>query len=172
MNKISLFLLIILLAFSHTGNSQEIMTPEQCIDHIESSEGNVSDEVKEHWLHRLKKSSSLNRDITFYGKVVDENGTGIPAAEIDFRVDYLECWIAMGQDGKHLTAQVTSDSDGRFSISGYQGFNLAIYEITKEGFVFNTRKSFVYNSVMDRGADLHRPDSEQPVVFVGEPIED
>lgn len=172
MKKASLCLSVFLVMFCRMADAQQIMTADECIEKIESFEGNVSEEVKEHWLHRLNKSNSMNRDITFYGKVVDPNGAGIPGAEISFRVDYLECWIAMGQEGKHITREVTSGSDGTFAISGFQGIRLRIFSISHEDFKIAAGKSFVYGRVMDRGAEIHEPDPDKPVLFVGHPIED
>ncbi len=96
--------------------------------------------------------------IAFYGKIVDEEGKPVQGANI-------KCiWTDLSREGTS-TAALTSDSHGRFSLTGVRGKNLGI-EIKTEG--YHTRRKqnqfdFEYANIY--ASSFHRADPNQPVVF-------
>lgn len=104
--------------------------------------------------------ASLATPITFYGKVIDQNGEPIA----DARVGYSALDKFM-KPGTSFSGQ--SDRDGRFSIAGIQGARLSV-NVRKEGYYFIDGKShaaFAYGT----GPDGHfrpPPTADAPAVFV------
>ena len=104
--------------------------------------------------------SALNASISFYGKVVDQNGEPVPDAEVIYNA--ADKFMASGSsyNGK-------SDVKGFFSITGIHGFRLSV-AVRKEGYYFIYKKSnldFAYGTGPD-GVFLEPPTKDNPAVFV------
>jgi hypothetical protein len=95
--------------------------------------------------------------INFYGKVVDENGTPVPGANIHFT------WNDLSPQGTSH-ADTSSDESGLFSLTDRQGKRLYV-EISKDGYYTSgnsRRAAFEYANPAD---GLFTPDAANPVVF-------
>lgn len=108
---------------------------------------------------------SENVLIVFWGKVVDEMGTGIPGASIKYHVQRSGVLNAAGsveEDVHH--GVVTSGVDGSFEINQIKGMSLAIEGITKPGHTLlgNQKLGFSYTVT----SALHKPDHRSPQVYV------
>ena len=99
--------------------------------------------------------------IRFYGKVIDQHGVPIPAADVRMAaVD--KPW------GRPSVYERKTDNDGLFSIEGIAGLDLSV-EVTKPGFrVFSAADNRVTSSgIFNYGlAHPHQPDKAAPILFV------
>ena len=102
--------------------------------------------------------------INFYGRVIDQNGTPVGGAKIEFCANT----IPFGEGEKF---GATSDAMGNFAVEDRHGRSLYV-SVTKSGYyrVPETRGklgsygSFAYGSDIGRG--IHSPSKTSPVIFV------
>ena len=102
----------------------------------------------------------LATSITFYGKVIDQNGDPVPDAAVGYSA--LDKFM---EPGTGYTG--TSDGNGQFSISGIRGARLSV-NVRKEGYYFIDGKSnaaFAYGMGPD-GYFREPPTKENPTIFV------
>jgi len=100
--------------------------------------------------------------ISFYGKVMDDQGQPIAGASVEF------VWTDLSSEG---TGKKTteSDSNGLFSLTGATGKGLSVY-VSKAGYQRYRSKSinkasFDYSPLASPGT-YHKPDPMSPVLFV------
>jgi hypothetical protein len=122
--------------------------------------------------NELRKAS--NREINFYGKVIDQNGTPIPGVKI--KVDISSRSTSMlkvmttGRDLEKEKLIIYSDQNGLFSVTDKEGSFLRITDFQKEGYLKSKRYGnlgFRYGQIM-KGPNtegFHHPDSNKPVVY-------
>lgn len=93
--------------------------------------------------------------IEFYGKVVDQTGSSVANARIDFSCNDLS------PDGTSFY-QTTSDTDGQFSINQIKGKLLTV-KVAKDGYYASKRDndSFYYAGQNEN----FKPDGANPVIF-------
>jgi hypothetical protein len=107
-----------------------------------------------------------NVAITFWGKVIDEDGAGIPGVIIKYRIQRagrLEADGTIAEDG--ILASISSNADGSFSITNASGTTLSMVDLTKEGYEelsSNQNKVFGYYGT----PVLHMPKQQSPQVFM------
>jgi hypothetical protein len=97
------------------------------------------------------------RQIDFYGRVVDENTNPIEGANITFG------WSELPSEGGARNSNTTSDAQGLFSLHDQRGPALDV-SVSKLGYVssHNGQWGFVYA----HGATKYVADASNPVVFV------
>ncbi len=108
--------------------------------------------------------NAANVDITFWGKVADENGAGMPGAVIKYRIQragLLRTDNTIAVD--NAASSTRSEANGLFSIMNARGTSLSVVEITKEGYkiVSGQKNTFGYFGA----PDIHNPKRESPQVF-------
>jgi len=104
--------------------------------------------------------SVLATPITFYGKVIDQNGDPVPDAVVGYSA--LDKFM---EPGAGYTG--TSDENGTFSISGIKGARLSV-NVRKKGYYFIDGKSnaaFAYATGAD-GYFKNPPVQGNPAIFV------
>lgn len=148
--------------------SQSIMTPDECVAYGESLGYEYTDSQKERLAKRIEKSNRLNEEINFYGKVLDPQGNGIPNATVGFEIDYLECWVAMGQPSEKLKSEIITDEEGFFAVTNYKGTALIVTEISADGYTWDVPRRYGYSREMNPHT-LHVPDEENPEEFSAQP---
>ena len=107
-----------------------------------------------------KIQSALATPITFYGKVIDQNGDPVPDATVNYGA--LDKFDAPGSQ-----YQGKSDANGKFSISDIAGAALSV-GVRKEGYYMIDGKSanaFAYGVGPD-SARREPPTKENPAIFV------
>lgn len=109
--------------------------------------------------------SAGNVAIAFWGKVIDEDGAGIPGVIIKYsiqRAGRLEANGTIAEDG--LKASISSNADGSFSITNASGTTLSMVDFTKEGYELSVNQNSVFGYY---GTPvMHTPKQESPQVFV------
>lgn len=113
----------------------------------------------------LKKAATLvekalQAPISFYGKVVDQNGDPVPDARVGYSA--LDKFMAPGTGYRGK-----SDENGLFSITGISGARLSV-NVRKEGYYFidgKSNASFAYGTGSD-GHFREPPTKDNPAVFV------
>ena len=106
-----------------------------------------------------------NVAISFWGKVIDEDGTGIPGVSIKYRIQRagrLEADGTIAEDG--LLASISSNADGSFSITNASGTTLSMVELTKEGYELSSNQNSVFGYYGTPA--LHTPKQQSPQVFM------
>jgi len=104
-------------------------------------------------------SKQLHQPIDFYGRIIDDLGAAIEGAKVKF------VWTHYVQPEATYETNVTSDENGRFSLTGAVGATLNV-EVSKEGYYRMgdaSVKSFSYSK-----AQFNQPfqsDPNNPVVF-------
>jgi hypothetical protein len=104
--------------------------------------------------------SALATPITFYGKVIDQNGAPVPDATVNYGA--LDKFDAPGSQ-----YQGKSDANGKFSISDIAGAALSV-GVRKEGHYMidgKSANSFAYGVGPD-SARREPPTKENPAIFV------
>lgn len=100
-----------------------------------------------------------NVPITFYGKVIDQNGQPVEDAKVSLLVviSHLE-----RLDTEQKSFNVETDQNGDFTVTGFIANAIDAVSITKEGYKLSTKaeRTFVFGSI-----PTYTPDPRNPVVF-------
>ena len=102
-------------------------------------------------------SASVNRTVSFYGKVVDENELPIKDATIQFG-----CVVF---PKSQILTSVVSDPEGRFYLASLTGAILTV-QVNKHGYEVvpgTNQNSFTFYSTLPTGG--FNPDPSNPVIF-------
>lgn len=98
--------------------------------------------------------------ISFWGKVVDEKGNGVPAASVKLNANDNPNPMGSGSDYEKKTA-----SDGSFAISGIHGIALSV-EVSKPGYYPTKQSSGLVSYVIKGSSDIPVPTAYNPTIFV------
>jgi len=104
--------------------------------------------------------SALNAPITFYGKVVDQNGSPVPFARAAYGL--LDKFNESGSNG-----HVDADANGFFTIQGVRGAAIGV-NVSKSGYYQIHKVSDQYFSYGSGGDSMSKPPPprDNPAVFV------
>lgn len=109
-------------------------------------------------MKKVDRSFEWKMPISFYGRVIDEDGRPVAGATVRFS------WTDASARGSSDKI-ATSDADGRFSLVGETGKRLSV-RVAKDGFHSSGGEggqSFEYAAFFE---DIyHRPDTSNPVTF-------
>jgi hypothetical protein len=95
--------------------------------------------------------------IEFYGKVVNQDGTGLP--EVSIRLQ----WTDLSARGSTET-NLQTDSDGRFSLKGVKGKALVVFPF-KSGFSRQRIDDFGFEFADPSVRSFYKPHSNNPAIF-------
>ena len=116
----------------------------------------------------LAKWKWHEKDIEFYGKVVDPDNTPVEGALVTVNVPKQVGFMA----ARRRPAAVITDNNGRFEVSRHtyrawrlRGSFLFIEDIQKEGFGFSKTGETCTFEYRSDYTDCHLPKKEEPVVF-------
>ena len=132
-----------------------------------ASSNTVNRPISAHEAHdaEVKREQSIFNawmmtSITFYGKVVDENGTPISGAKAKMSPSDAHIF----EPGGGINYERVTDSEGLFSISGIHGMGLAV-DVSKDGYYLlpESTASFGYIKAA-RGLPPHT-DPKDPAIF-------
>lgn len=123
-------------------------------------------------VHAIKKAA--NRDVRFYGKVVDQHGDPVEGVQLELKIlSYQNSFIDYLKTGREQLKNnftMTTDSNGMFSVENENGNSFEIERMTKEGYSTPDRgiqTYFVYSN-LSSGEDstmYHSADKSRPVVY-------
>ncbi len=139
---------------------KRITQPQQPLPVVATNAAPLEKTGMEWHLEQLEKSKwQWKMPISFYGKVVDENGQPVEGAEIHFS------WTDLSPAGGSET-KITSDGNGLFSLTNIRGKHLGINSVTKTGYYTSLQQSqFSFEYAIKSEANFHRPDPASPVIF-------
>lgn len=106
---------------------------------------------------------SSNQPIRFFGKVIDQNGNGIPGVKVTFLIRYSRT-VGAGIGDAFIEPSVSSDAAGRFALTDQRGAVLTVKSIEKSGYEPSeqaTRGTYWYW----RDKDPYHPDPDNPRLF-------
>jgi len=116
-----------------------------------------------------------NSEVTFYGKVVNFDGSPLSNVSLAAQISYFEPSLAKAiADGdtsgvKKLTLQ--TDENGGFQISGIEGAKLVLRDFEKDGFeLAGKKKGWGYSFVPD-SSQRHVGDPSNPQLFTMKALE-
>jgi hypothetical protein len=95
--------------------------------------------------------------INFYGKVIDENSNPVEDASIHFQ------WVEEPTEAGNRHADVLSDVEGLFSLTGQRGLDLGVF-VGKQGYYSSRRDGNSFNYGPLRGPSFPA-DPLNPVIF-------
>jgi hypothetical protein len=98
--------------------------------------------------------------ISFWGKVVDQDGAPVPGATISFGAN--DHPNPMGGGSNHSR---TSDANGLFSIAGIHGVSLFV-KVSKEGYYQLSESQAGFDYVIRGNSSLPLPSASKPALFV------
>jgi hypothetical protein len=105
-------------------------------------------------------AATSQQPITFYGKVVDQFGNPVVAANIRGNVEISRKWMEQKWE-EHYT---TTDRGGQFQFSGLHGQNFVVSP-QKDGYEYKSNNVAFAYSALTPEKERHRPDPAAPVVF-------
>jgi hypothetical protein len=100
----------------------------------------------------------MNVPITFYGRVVDQDGKALPRAQVVLRVQRPHFDPRYIATAEYVRSELTTDANGNFALTGITGRGLDLVSITKPGYVLEP------NAKLDYGSESGSIDS--PIRFV------
>ncbi len=123
-------------------------------------------------VHTIKKSA--NRQIDFYGKVVDQHGEPVEGVKLEIKIlSYQSSFVDYLRTGREQIENkftMMTDADGSFVVEGRKGTSFAIERMTKEGYVRPERGvkyNFVYSNLSsgEKSSMYHTADRSRPVIY-------
>jgi hypothetical protein len=123
-------------------------------------------------MHAARKAS--NQKVSFYGRVIDQNGDHVPGVVISSRVLRRETSIAKiiatGKDQIRDEFELVTDQHGNFKLEERNGSSLKFEKFHKDGYVFpprGTNTLFMFGQLLrnPESSEFHHPDPTHPVIF-------
>jgi hypothetical protein len=115
-------------------------------------------------VQQAKFATAFAAPITFYGKVIDQNGAPVSGASVDMQANNT-AW----RSGKPY--HTIANAQGEFSISGSTGLSLYVkvskpgyHRVLTRGGKPGSDGGFAYGTNLGDG--IHHPDPQKPAVFV------
>lgn len=117
----------------------------------------------------LKRRAEENAEVTFFGKVVDQSGTGISGTRIELEYErYLttkfEGNAAVENVREQKNLEVVSDQAGDFSLRGFEAGSVTFKTFRKDGYTL-VDKYMSRVLFSPRLNDAHQANPQAPVVF-------
>lgn len=110
----------------------------------------------------LAATDSMNVNIDFYGRIIDQNGSTIPDITVNVGIGYIE-----GILRENIYQDIVTDGNGYFECHG-RGIQLSIPPLEKEGYEYinewNPERFFLYIKKY-KNKEPFVPDKNNPVVF-------
>ena len=125
-----------------------------------SLKNKTKEEAMKLWLERIQQDNKADwkTPIVFYGRIVDERGTAVPNARIQFE------WTDLSSKGSSH-ADAVADNNGSFVFRDVQGKRLEV-SVSKDGYYASygmSKRSFEFSNP---GEEIYyEPDSNNPIVF-------
>jgi hypothetical protein len=117
----------------------------------------------------VRLASTPNVPIRFYGRVVDDQGVGVPGVQVSGEVsseDPFHVPMPWTSSRRWKAFGASTDDSGNFTVEGLRGMNLFIKQITKRGYTMDLNGRYGFNYASPDGTTpVYRPDPNQPVVF-------
>lgn len=101
-----------------------------------------------------------HKDIEFYGKVVDQEGTPLPDVAV-----YASVLYNTGITSGMAKSETKSNAQGLFSISGMKGRTLGL-SLDKPGYEYDGEKGPFHFTELVGAKDRYTPDQKNPVILV------
>ncbi len=119
----------------------------------------LAEQAARHKILEEQLMAQWNAPINFYGKVIDENGVAVEAANVDFSWGSWEAPLVL----RESQSQTTTDTQGRFLLQNEKGKRLTV-GVGKAGYYSTgtARQAFEYGDPL---IGIFMPDAANPVLF-------
>ncbi len=119
---------------------------------------------------RYKIKMGRNANVEFFGVVVDQKMQPLEGVQVTgfvraYDYTYLEKLGSVASDQTEIEWAVTTDKNGRFSVSGLNGLSLHIRKLEKNGFLAPVYNKYFRLSEKQFRTNLYEAREDQPVVF-------
>jgi hypothetical protein len=108
--------------------------------------------------------TSANQPISFFGKVIDQDGDPIPGAKVTLKIRYMKTVGSVGIGDTFAEPSLTTGTDGQFALTDAKGSLLVLKALTKEGYE-PSPKAFNGTYWYWRDKNPYRPDPSHPEIF-------
>ena len=108
--------------------------------------------------------SNGNRPISFFGKIIDQDGNPIPDVKVTFTIRYIKEVGPIGIGDTFKYPSVKTGADGRFALTDEKGSLLVIKSFEKAGYE-PSPKAFDGTYWYWRDKDPYQPDADNPKLF-------
>ncbi len=149
---------ILIVGLSCPGYAQEKSIKEMAHEMRVKSQLEKSDQIKS-----LMQSSDT--EIKFYGKVQNQYGQPVEAAEVVFNLHYFSLTEPYFEGSKKISTH--TNAAGMFVLESLKGNGLYLAEIESPGHLFNrstTTWAFDYSGRREKQKFI--PDPQNPVIFI------
>ena len=116
----------------------------------------------------VRIATSPNVAVRFYGRVVDEQGAGVPGVQVSGEVwseALFHVAVPWTSSSRWKAFRVATDDSGNFTVEGFRGVHLHFNQITKRGYTADLSGMFGFNYDRSYGFPMHQPDPAHPVLF-------
>lgn len=112
---------------------------------------------------RAQAFADNNVPVSFWGKIVDQNGTPISGVRVSMTVRHWQFSVESGPAASHLKFEAKTDAEGKFQLTGAQGDSLRLEAVEREGYRLSPKapKGFLYGDI----PKAFLPDPNAPVVI-------
>ncbi len=104
---------------------------------------------------------SAQGPIEFYGRVVDDDGKGIPAADVQITMGYFSLAAVDDMFIARKEWKAKTDADGNFAVLGAKGYGLHVV-VFKDGYIAYPDNPATFNADEERGLKIA---STNPAIF-------
>jgi hypothetical protein len=145
-------------------STSEILSPSEAdtVSRDEVTEKEAATRMAERYRELHAKR---NADIEFFGKVVDQYGSGIEACTVVVQISGSRMpKLITDSETFEFSKELKTDRNGMFVVEGFRGEALRILDIKKEGYILQKggRFSFTYGTLM---GGRYTPDDSSPVIY-------
>ncbi len=118
----------------HTNQSKLLQSYPSAEEQAQTYE-----QKQDRYLKKTQEASrQLNRSISFYGRILDQNNQPIANIQIDGHYSFFNV-VMPGPWPEQKELEFTSDVDGRFQFEGEKGLSLQLQLQPKEGYEFKSQ---------------------------------
>jgi hypothetical protein len=89
----------------------------------------------------------MNVPVTFYGKVVDQDGKALPRAQVVLRLQQVHFDPRYVATAEYARSELTTDTDGNFSLTGVTGRGVSVVSLTKPGYELEPNVNRDYGAI-------------------------
>lgn len=113
-------------------------------------------------LHEIM--SNANRPISFYGKVIDQDGNPISGVKVTLQIRYMKEVGPVGIGDTFSEPTLTTGADGLFTLTDAKGSLLGLKALKKDGYE-PSPKAFNGTYWYWRDKEPYQPKAERPEIF-------
>lgn len=113
---------------------------------------------------RKQMQQAANREMNFYGKVIDQYGDPVPGAQIEYSYAYYPDLILPTFSWAIRQEKTSSNANGMFQITGKNGVHLTVKQLEHPDYIIRSHNTFQFRP-RSVGDMPFTSDPANPVIF-------